>query len=318
MGWVEYQLYPAIPIFNVLPSNGNYPCSCENPDPEEDCNSFNFAISLIMYNLMGTHDYEDAQYMIPVYNLLAKYSQGNYSQLFVDAWNVTTTNPPFSDDVSKSFEFCYDEDTELYCVAATFNVINYFYTISDYQRQLRNGNCNDNFSLDDDAWNYILSHTPYDLQEQYASCHKSSSNVFVGASGIAIANTLTVVPIAESLLASAYFIYVKYFTPCNEEEIRKYNAKNGSFYKVVQDRVTTMVSNEILKEIHIRKYGESPGISSSQNHSIKNLVDAIEQEMARQYNHRSQNMDSTVETFGRITEKYSISNPMKEITIEMG
>ena len=136
-----------------------------------------YDVLFIMYDLPSNSQQTDAEYIIPVYNLLVKYSKGNYAQLLEDAYNATL--PPSVPDVAQSenFKFCHDEETDLNCVVATFQSANYFQTVNAYQRAVYNGNCNDSmFSVNDNAWNSILSTTPYNFYENYASCHETASS----------------------------------------------------------------------------------------------------------------------------------------------
>ena len=326
--WIEFQDFTGLPVLNNLPNYAHHEsqseywenrCDCSINGHSSYCSGFFFSLSLIIYNTYGDSD------LTAFYNLLTKYSQGNYDHLFEDAYNATLPPTAKMDNQSENFEFCYDEETGMSCAVATFFTANYLHVTNDYQRGVYNGSCADIFSVDDSAWDTILSNTPYDFDENYASCHKTSSSAFIDSSGIALANTFTLVPLAATFVASMYFLYLLFTTPQGEHTTSNYNAKEGTFYTTDQKRVVQMVADLILRELYVRKYGKSTEIDVSDNVTIRSLVDVLEKEMSHQYSTKSYQMDSTVEKFGyvkdidhdrSIRENGFVSNPIEMSTVQ--
>ena len=320
--YVQFQASRAVPVLNNLPYPISYSsqlefwtnrCACDVNGLSDACNNFQFNLALIMYNTQSFVPTND-----PVYGLLIKYSQGNYYELMEQSYNATL--PPNIPQTEANFEFCKDETSGLTCSVAGFVVYNFFKTINQYQYMLDNGSCTDIFSVNAASWDSILSYTPYDLNNDYASCHKKSDAAFFDASGIALANTFTLVPIAASFLATLYVIYSLWSNPDSERETLQHNAENLTFPHKDQKRAIEMIADQMLKEMYVRKYGSSPGVESTKFDIMKNLVDVLEKEMSQQYSKNSQYIDSTVETFGYVKHENSpvdVTNPIERSTVEM-
>ena len=318
--FVQFQGSRAVPVFNNLPYNSSYlsqlefwinRCACDVNGLSDACNEFLFSLALIMYNTpFGSTPNE-------VYSLLIKYSQGNYYELIEQAYNATL--PPNVPQTEDNFKFCYDETSGLTCSIAGFIVDNFFRTVNKYQYNLDNGSCANIFSVDATSWDNILSAAPYDLTKDYASCHKTSEAAFFDASGIAFANTFTLVPLFASILASLYIMYLCCSNPDSELEILQLNAEKLTFPHKDQRRAVEIIADQMLKEMYIRKYGSSHGIEPTKSETMKNLVDVLEMEMS-EYSKNSQYINSTVETFGYVMREDSpvdVANPIKGSIVEM-
>jgi len=172
----------------------------------EDCNSFDFLISFILYTdekYSSTDVFNDVNSpLASLFRLVERYSHDTLTRL---AYNAS--HPNLSDDPVKrraAFEFCYDEVTGRGCSIVTYHVQRSSSTINDYFFFVPNGSCSDSFSTP--YWQSTIPPAP--LEESYKQCRKSSEQAFFDALGIAFSNAGSIAPLAVGLIVFLYTQYI--------------------------------------------------------------------------------------------------------------
>ena len=311
---ISMQGFTGVPILQVNPglnvnsySEGPTPmCSCSESNSQlEGCYTNNFFVSLLIYDLntSSSPDEQNEKTYFPLRRLGLKYV-GNYTTLLVDSYNATypRLREDFGQDASY-FDFCYDEPSDVYCRVVTFSTLQYYNYLNIFKRQLFTGSCNNPFSISDASWNRVYNSQPFDFNEKYASCHKSSSMAFVEATGISLANTFSYVPLGASFFAVFYLLYLYWHSENDELAMA---AEETDFQIQDQREIMKMISNNLLRELYYRKYGSTNASSDHSRNQDKNvfssLADMLEKEMSEKYFRNAQYMNSTVETFGRLLD----------------
>jgi FlaG/FlaF family flagellin (archaellin) len=149
-----------LPIFIHIGASIEYPthCNCSDPDLQSSstdsyffCNSFSFFVGFLFYptsdpaplvDLLLTYSYTDIQYLA-------------LSPMFAGSVLANETLSTDSGKREEFFSFCYSE-TYGSCRFAIWTMFNDLddldYSVSSYYDPVKNGACNDIFSMSDAAW----------------------------------------------------------------------------------------------------------------------------------------------------------------------
>ena len=167
---MQFGEFIGIPIFNHYgnpnpnPSRPIY-CECETSQIDSECSESNFLLGFLFYNSENLYNSNNtieensgfiSDSLEPLIRLSATFAS-DFLKLNRAAYNATQHRSQSSLDENsfhpEDFDFCYDLETNSYCTIMSFlSIVDTPAVISSYGRQLINGSCSAQFSVDSNAW----------------------------------------------------------------------------------------------------------------------------------------------------------------------
>ena len=92
----------------------------------------------------------------------------------------------------------------------------------------------------------VIFNAPVSLTESYQKCHKTSTQALLDASGIAVANTVSFMPVIAFLVVQMYVVYCVYFKKTRQPETRNGHAVE-KFKREEMREITYMLASHILQ-----------------------------------------------------------------------
>eukprot|EP01031_Cornospumella_fuschlensis_P030791 gene30791-37200_t len=191
----------ALPVFNHVGASDDVPeaCDCSKPVGRSAvCNQVRLVSSLVVYNVDTSSGNQMAliqQQVASIFAVLAKYN-GNYRLFNAAAFNATSSSVLSGSNVgtlppgyrANAFKFCELNSGQSCSLVSWFSFSPNFPIVSENKFTLLNGSCMDTLRINDSAWDFMASHPPVALIQDYFECYNSKEQAILNAAGIATGN----------------------------------------------------------------------------------------------------------------------------------